>query len=138
LIDMHGSRASRFVAVLMTTLLAFQLWLTGSGMFCMMPGPAQQGLTGTMSGAMAMGSSATATDQPTPGAAANSIPEQVPCDKQMGLPMCQAMGPCITALAAAAVNGNTERMVPSSRVIAMSVLAPPSQSFPPEPPPPRA
>ncbi|HEY9449255.1 MAG TPA: hypothetical protein VIQ60_05855 [Gemmatimonadaceae bacterium] len=135
---MRRSRASRSVAVLMTTMLAFQLWLTGSGMFCMVPGPAQQGMTRTMSGAMAMGSTPMATDQPTPGAAAASIPEQMPCDKQMSLPMCQAMGPCITALAAAAVKGNTERIAPTSRVHAMSVIAPPSQSFPPEPPPPRA
>lgn len=135
---MHRSRAPRLVAVLMTTLLAFQLWLTGSGMFCVMPGPARQGMTHTMSGAMAMGSSATATGGPAMSAAAASMPEQMPCDKQMSLPMCQAMGPCITVLAAAPVSGNAERIGPPSRVVAMRVLAPPSRSFPPEPPPPRA
>ena len=122
----------------MTTLLAFQLWLTGSGMFCMMPGTAQQGTTRTRSGAMAMGSTAMAPDRPAMGETAPSMPEQMPCDQQMSLPMCQAMGPCIAALAAAAVSGNAERIDPPSRVIAMSAVAPPSQSFPPEPPPPRA
>lgn len=135
---MHRSRVSRSVAVLMTTLFAFQLWLLGSGMFCMMPGPAEQGMTRTTPGAMAMGSAGTLADRPTVSTDAAGTESQMPCDKQMSLPLCQAMGPCITALSAAPVSANAVQLDTPSRVIAMAMLTPPSRTFPPEPPPPRA
>lgn len=131
---MRRSRVLRSVAVLMTTLFAFQLWLTGSGMVCAMPGPAEQGMTRAMSGAMPMGSTAAAAERP----AASSDAANMPRGNPQSLALCQLMGPCATALAPARIGADGADFGTSPRVIAMVVLAPPSQSFPPEPPPPRA
>jgi hypothetical protein len=139
---MPRSIASRSVAVFMTTLLAFQFWLAASGMFCVMPSMAKQGMSDTMSGAMAMGSADSSAHQRVTGPAAADMPEQMPgempCDQRMSLPMCQAMGPCVVALAAALVSAYPAPLATPSRTIALIVVAPPSRSFPPEPPPPRA
>lgn len=135
---MRRSLASRSVAVFMATLLAFQLGLTGSGVFCLMPGLARGEMTRSMSGAMAMGNSTATTSGPVARAAAAQTPEQMPCDQQMSPLMCQAMGPCIMALAAAAVSADHSPFIVHSRRIAMSVVAPPSRTLAPEPPPPRA
>jgi hypothetical protein len=56
----------------------------------------------------------------------------------MSAPMCQAMGPCVTSLAAAPVSPNDGKFGVPSLAIALVVLTPPSQTFPPELPPPRA
>jgi len=143
---MPRSLASRSVAVFMTTLLAFQFWLAASGMFCVMPSVGKQGTPGTMAGAMAMGNAGSSDHSPSAGQAAahvaaqmpEQMPGKMPCDQRMSLPLCQAMGPCVVALAAAPASASSAPFVTPSRTIAMTVVAPPSQSFPPEPPPPRA
>ena len=117
----------------MTVLLAFQLALGGSGIVCAMPNGQS-----TASMTMSMGRSAGAVDQPAAIARQMGMPQQMPCNQQMHLAMCQAMGPCITPLAAGPVDGRTVRRGITSRVAALFVVAPPSRPFSPEPPPPRA
>lgn len=138
---MHHSRASRSVAVLTTTLLAFQFWLAGSGMACIMPRAAMQPATtraAAMSMSMPVERGATAANRPAMNAHPTDMPRQMPCDQQTNLPMCQAMGPCVTALVAALSVMNAGPHRTPSLAIAMVVLTPPSRTFPPELPPPRA
>lgn len=121
----------------MTVLCAFQLWV-GSGMTCIMAGA---GMTGEMgraaSGAVMTGDHSMAAVSAVPAHAADAS-HQMPCDQRMNPPMCQAMGPCVTAMAASPVAGPIAQHVIPSRVAATVVLTPPSQTFPPELPPPRA
>jgi len=62
----------------------------------------------------------------------------MPCDQKQSMPICQAMGPCVTALIASRASAVAEPRDVPSRAIAMVVLTPPSATFPPELPPPRA
>ncbi|HET7583496.1 MAG TPA: hypothetical protein VFK13_01230 [Gemmatimonadaceae bacterium] len=136
---MHRSRASRFAAAFMTVLFGFQLWLAGSGMACIMPSAAMQPATvRAASMAMPAGRRVAVSDRPAMSAHSPGMPHQMPCDQQMSMPMCQAMGPCVTALIAPPVSAIAVQRSTPSRVVAMVVLTPPSQTFPPELPPPRA
>jgi hypothetical protein len=130
------------VAIFMTTLLGFQFWLAASGMFCVLPSTGEQGARSTMSGTMAMGNADSGAHTSAAGQTASHAPEQMPgkmpCDQRMNLPLCQAMGPCVVAIAAAPASADPAPFATASRMIAMTVVAPPSRTFPPEPPPPRA
>ncbi|HEX5436619.1 MAG TPA: hypothetical protein VFW98_05650 [Gemmatimonadaceae bacterium] len=138
---MHRSRASRSVAILTTILFAFQLWLTGSGMACIMSTRGNTRMEGSMRGAasapMAMHDHDAMRASPSASAGTASMPQPVPCDQQTHPSVCNAMGPCITALIAPAVvvNVGPSRTPP---VLAMVALRPPLPTFPPDLPPPRA
>lgn len=135
---MHHRWTSRFVAVLMATLFAGQLLLTGSGVACSMSRTAmERTMMHPMAGSMAMASAAS-TEHGSVTAPHATAPRQMPCDQRMSWPVCQAMGPCLTALIAPFASSSTGTPCPPERVIAMVVLTPPSQTFPPELPPPRA
>jgi hypothetical protein len=126
---------SRCVAALMAALVAFQLCLVGSGMACTMP---------VRGAELSMGRTApvvASVSHHAPSALDGGMarmPKQMPCHEQGSVPMCQAMGPCVTALVGAPIRAIPVRVSPPSRVVALIVLTPPSQTFPPELPPPRA
>ena len=126
----------------MTALFGFQLWLAGSGIACIMPGVSggvmQLATMRAASMAMPAGIGIAAPDRPAMSAHSTSMPHQMPCDQQMSMPLCQAMGPCVTALMPAPAGATAVPYSTPSRAIAMVVLTPPSESFPPELPPPRA
>lgn len=131
-------RRLRSAAVLMLALSGSQLGLAASGMACAMP---TTGMVARMAASspdgMAMASSAPAREESASGTRATSVPHRAPCDQQMRIPMCQAMGPCVTAIAAAPVGPRGVR-VPPERIGAAIALTPPSRTSPPELPPPRA
>lgn len=136
---MRRSRASRCMAVVMLALFAFQFLVVGSGMACTMPTRAMTGDMGrtasvdTMQGHEAsMGVPAATRPR------AGEMSHPMPCDQKQSMPICQAMGPCVTALIAPHASAVAEPRDVPSRAIAMVVLTPPSATFPPELPPPRA
>lgn len=135
---MHRSRVSRSVAVLMATLVAFQFGVVGMGMACTMP---ERGMAMGMGhagpSAVTRGGHPPVAGHSTTDPRMGGMPQRMPCDQQRSVPMCQAMGPCITALAAAPVDMGAAYH-PPSRAVAMVVLTPPLPTFPPELPPPRA
>lgn len=135
---MHRACVSRSVAVLVTMLFAFQLLVVGSGMACIMPGAAMAGDMGrTAAGAVMKGNHSMPVVSATPAHAADAS-HQMPCDQRTNPPLCQAMGPCLTAIVATPVAAPVGQHIIPSRIAAMVVLTPPSQTFPPELPPPRA
>ena len=127
----------------MTALVAFQLALTTSGMPCVMPGtgmPAGSMRAQAVGDGAQMAMSAMVSGSPTGrvGAGSANMPGRAPCDQQMRWPVCQTMGPCITALAPAETGGCALPHHVPARIAALVIIAPPSRTYPPDLPPPRA
>lgn len=143
ILDMHRSPVSRSVGVLMTALVAFQLALTASGVACIMPRDAMptvaQGSATMRTGApmaastRVIGESTRRIDPATRG-----MPERAPCNQEMRWPACLAMGPCIVALAPAPIGARPLPPGLPACLAALVVIAPPSRTYPPDLPPPRA
>jgi hypothetical protein len=127
------------MAVLMLALFTFQFLVVGSGMACTMPTTAMTGAMGrTASADMMQGHQASMGVPATTQLRAGETSHPMPCDQKQSMPICQAMGPCITALIASHASALAEQRDVPSRAIAMVVLTPPSATFPPDLPPPRA
>lgn len=143
ILNMHRSPVSRSVGVLMTALVAFQLALTASGVACIMPRDAmptaaQESATMRTGAPMAastrvIGESTRRIDPATRG-----MPERAPCNQEMRWPACLAMGPCIVALAPAPIGARPLPPGLPACLAALVVIAPPSRTYPPDLPPPRA
>ena len=143
ILDMRRSPVSRSVGVLMTALVAFQLALTASGVACIMPRDAmpiaaQESATMRTGAPMAastrvIGESTRRIDPATRG-----MPERAPCNQEMRWPACLAMGPCIVALAPAPIGARPLPPGLPACLAALVVIAPPSRTYPPDLPPPRA
>ena len=137
--DMRRSAVSRSVGVLATALVALQLALTASGMPCLMPGARMPTASMRTDGAP-MGKSAAVGDASSERmvAGTGSMPDRAPCDQQMRWPVCQAMGPCVTALVPTDLGARTLRPNLPACIAALVVIAPPTLTYPPDLPPPRA
>lgn len=129
---MRRSPVSRFLGVLLTAVIAVQFPLTAIRPSCIM---ASAEMAGAPMGADVMGTAVRTATEPADGA---TMPKGTPCNQQMRWPVCQAMGPCITALAPADVCARTMPQRPATHPTPLVVIAPPARTYPPDLPPPRA
>ncbi|MGH7664808.1 MAG: hypothetical protein ACRENI_11005 [Gemmatimonadaceae bacterium] len=134
------ARIPRAVA-LVPGLIALQLSLLGggSGFVCPMAGH-----DGSLRPDIAGSSAASVAEMEMPAQSATSLggdsssPDETPCDHPTTTQSCQTMAPCGPVLVLAAEESSGMMPPVTSRVIDARVLTPPSQSTPPELPPPRA
>lgn len=125
---------SPLIAALLSLTFGLQLMLAGGGAACIDGG---HGTTSPADGA----SELAMADMNMPMAMDTSIPtddDPAPCDQPSAPGGCQLMGPCAGGFIAIAA-ADFDRPAPApSRVVGFVSPAPHLQTFPPEPPPPRA
>ena len=147
------ARIRRITALFVTVLLA-QLLLVESGFACQMPGMEQDAggamaasaevvagmdMSGMdMSGMDMSGMDMSGMDMPSSPSDTGDPSDESPCRFPWAPAGCQSMAPCGPAALAVLTPALTVPKAAPGVVLALAVLAPPSQARPPELPPPRA
>lgn len=117
----------RCVSVLAFASFALQFGLSASGVACVVPGTASSHAADMAD--MNMGGGPSTPAQPA---------DHQPCNSPFAPSSCHSMGPCTPVLIAGPSTALSRGTPPAREVAPLIVLAPPSPTAAPEPPPPKA
>lgn len=123
------------VALLLSFSFALQLVLARDGTTCVMTGGEDHGsampMVGqTMAGMNGMGMATAASP--------DGAPQEPPCDHESAATTCLVMAPCATGFLMIAATVSDDEVALPDRILAATIVMPPSRNTPPELPPPRA
>ena len=128
-------RRSPLVALTLAFSFALQLVLSRDGTTCVMSGGEDHASAMPMVGQIMPDMNG--MDMPMD-ASPGSGPQEPPCDHESTATACLVMAPCATGFLTIAATVYDDELALPDRILAATIVMPPSRNTPPEPPPPRA